>query len=298
MKQKNRVRKFSVLILLMFLAVSFPTSTPYATELNRMTVYQAQKKLKELGYMSGFLSLSGRWGQKTSRAVRKFQRDNGLNVTGKIDEETMDKLATVSTVVDDSIPKQAPDRYTHNEWHQQGESFYDANRYDEAIQAFSKAIEINPEHASAYNNRGAAWHRKGDYEKAIADFSKAIEIDPKDDRSYYDRGLAWYKKGGFDRAIADLSKAIELDPKDAGAYQIRGAAWNEKDEYDRAIIDLTKAIAMDPKEAAIHNNRGLAWYRKGEYERAISDFNRAIELEPQNNIAQFNLGVARKATAD
>ena len=130
MKQKNRVRKFSVLFLLMFLTVNFPTSSSYATELNRMTVYQAQKRLKELGYMSGFLSLSGRWGQKTSRAVRKFQRDNGLNVTGKIDEETMAKLTIVSKAVGDSLPKQAPDRFTRNEWHQQAESFYDANRYD------------------------------------------------------------------------------------------------------------------------------------------------------------------------
>ena len=53
-------------------------------------ILELQKKLTELGYNLG--PIDGIWGNKTIAAVEKFQRDNGLPVTGKIDEETKKKL--------------------------------------------------------------------------------------------------------------------------------------------------------------------------------------------------------------
>lgn len=53
-------------------------------------VYQVQKKLKELGYDPG--SADGIWGKKTTSAVKSFQRNNGLPVTGQLDEQTRTKL--------------------------------------------------------------------------------------------------------------------------------------------------------------------------------------------------------------
>lgn len=54
------------------------------------TVLQAQKKLKELGYDPG--RIDGIWGRKTERAVRRFQEDYGLLITGRLDEQTRKKL--------------------------------------------------------------------------------------------------------------------------------------------------------------------------------------------------------------
>lgn len=50
---------------------------------------------------------------------------------------------------------------------------------DKAISNYTKAIEIYPEYASAYYNRGIVWFNKGAYGNASADFTKAIEIDRK-----------------------------------------------------------------------------------------------------------------------
>lgn len=54
------------------------------------TVYQAQKKLKEMGYDPG--PADGIWGKKTTLALKRFQRDHGLPVTGKLDERTQAEL--------------------------------------------------------------------------------------------------------------------------------------------------------------------------------------------------------------
>jgi tetratricopeptide (TPR) repeat protein len=123
----------------------------------------------------------------------------------------------------------------------------DAGDFDKTIADYTKAIEINPKDAIAFNNRGNAWYRKGDYDKAIADYTKAIEINPKDAIAYYNRGFAWDKKGYFDKAIADYTKAIEIDPKYAKAYYSRGFAWDKKGDYGKAKADYDKAKEINPK---------------------------------------------------
>ena len=52
----------------------------------------------------------------------------------------------------------------------------------------TKAIEINPQSASAYYNRGVFKDNLEDYQGAIADYTKAIEIDPDDASAYTNRG--------------------------------------------------------------------------------------------------------------
>lgn len=54
------------------------------------TIYQVQKKLKELGYDPG--PPDGIWGNKTTSAIKRFQLDNGLPVTGQLDAQTRAKL--------------------------------------------------------------------------------------------------------------------------------------------------------------------------------------------------------------
>ncbi|QNJ29506.1 tetratricopeptide repeat protein [Synechococcus sp. A15-24] len=57
----------------------------------------------------------------------------------------------------------------------QGVKKYEAGNYRGAIDDWSKAIEINPQDAIAYNSRGIAKDNLGDYQGAIAGFNKAIK---------------------------------------------------------------------------------------------------------------------------
>ena len=50
--------------------------------------------------------------------------------------------------------------------------------YYGAIADYNKAIELNPNFADAYNNRGLAKYDLKDYKGAIADYNKAIELNP------------------------------------------------------------------------------------------------------------------------
>ncbi len=62
--------------------------------------------------------------------------------------------------------------------------------YKGAIEDYTKAIDINPDHSNAYNNRGLSKYNLKDYRGSIEDYTKAIDIDPDHPTAYNNRNLA------------------------------------------------------------------------------------------------------------
>jgi len=65
-------------------------------------------------------------------------------------------------------------------WADERDDCNQSRNLDLQIRGCSKLIKLNPNDATAYNNRGGAYYRKGDNEQAIADYRKVLEIDPLD----------------------------------------------------------------------------------------------------------------------
>ena len=79
-----------------------------------------------------------------------------------------------------------------------------------AIADYTKAIEINPNNAAAYNNRGFSKAKLNDYNGATADFTKAIEINPNHAKAYFNRCVAKIKLGDKNGACQDARKTQDL----------------------------------------------------------------------------------------
>jgi len=166
--------------------------------------------------------------------------------------------------------------------------------HDGAISDYNRAIEINPGYFVAFDNRGRAKFNKGDYEGAIIDFTIAIELNPNYSRAYNNRAGTKIKMGDLDGAIADYNRAIQLEPSYAIAYNNRGFTRQQKGDYDGAIIDYTIAIQLKSDFAKAYNNRGYAKYKKGDNAAAIADFSKSIELgNPEPWQPYCNRGFAR-----
>ena len=171
-----------------------------------------------------------------------------------------------------------------------GIAYYIKGELDRTFEDLNKAIELNPKFASAYNNRGTTYSDKGAYNLAISDYSKAIELMPDYATAYYGRGAAYHSKDELNLAISDYSKAIELNPELALAYCNRGATYGDKGAYNLAISDYSKAIELNPELALAYCNRGTIYLSKGAYDRAIGDYNNAIRLDPNDADAYNNRG--------
>ncbi len=137
------------------------------------------------------------------------------------------------------------DRLSATDWFKKGYQHWLNKEDDNAIEAFTSAIALDPNYAKAYTNRGNAYYNKGQHDRAIEDYNKAIALKPDFlGLIYNNRGSAYGEKGWYDRAIEDFNKAIQLDPNDAEAYNNRGVAYDNKGNMGRAISDFQKACDM------------------------------------------------------
>lgn len=138
-----------------------------------------------------------------------------------------------------------------------GNASFKEGKYDEAVQAYTRAIISGQLGAEAlavtFNNRGVAYGELGDFDRAILDYNEALGLRPDDATSirnlrvgHVKRGVAAANLGEQDKAVADFTKAIELDPSHFLAYLRRGQVLSDRGQYDLAIADLEKAQALAP----------------------------------------------------
>ncbi|MXV85724.1 tetratricopeptide repeat protein [Candidatus Poribacteria bacterium] len=177
------------------------------------------------------------------------------------------------------------------EWvFQQGNFILMLDQINKAIEFYSQALELNPRHVGAYNNRGAAFHMQGEHDKAIKDFTKAIDLEPNFSLAYNNRGAAYDGKNENERAIKEYNKAIELYPNSAIAYLNLGEVYGSKGDYRRALKECSKAIKLMPDYAEAYTTRGGVYNMIGECDKAVVDLNKAIRLKPNYPVAYVNRG--------
>jgi|GEM_PF-1363020 len=166
---------------------------------------------------------------------------------------------------------------------------------NEAMVQYTKAIELNPNNAVAYNNRGYIKEQLKNYQGAIEDYNKTIALDPKNAFAYNNRGYSKHLLGNDKEAIEDYNKSIELNPNNDWAYFYRGETNYKLNNYAGARFDFTKAIELNPKDARSYNGRGLIESESKNDNAAIIDYNKAIELNPKLALAYFNRGYSKSA---
>jgi len=72
------------------------------------------------------------------------------------------------------------DRFRNaNSWYKKGVELTQKSRYEEALECFDKAIELEPKSEIAWNTRGLLLERLGRYSEAVASFDEAIKFDPE-----------------------------------------------------------------------------------------------------------------------
>jgi tetratricopeptide (TPR) repeat protein len=128
--------------------------------------------------------------------------------------------------------------------------------YEEAIRAYSRAVEINPNYVTAWKNIGNVLYSLGRYNESLAAYDKAIEIVPSYPLAWYNKGLVQDKLGRYDEAVKSYDKAIEKDSKNAEIWFHKGNALFAQELYNEAVNCYEKAIKLNQSFA-------LAWHQKG-----------------------------------
>ncbi|KAK3916929.1 Serine/threonine-protein phosphatase 5 [Frankliniella fusca] len=117
--------------------------------------------------------------------------------------------------------------------------------YGEAIDLYTKAIELNPNNAIYYGNRSMAYLRTECFGAALKDATKAISVDQGYVKGYYRRAEAYMSLGKFKLALSDYQAVANVRPSDTEAKR-KALECNKivkKIAFEKAISVETKSIA-------------------------------------------------------
>ncbi|MBU0476146.1 MAG: tetratricopeptide repeat protein [Bacteroidetes bacterium] len=181
------------------------------------------------------------------------------------------------------------DELSASDWFQKAYNAYEMKEYDNTILYYQKAIDLDPNNATANYNMGIAYSAKEKYDKAIECYQKAIDLDPNDASAYNNMGYAYFNSGNVDKAIECYQRTIDLDPNEASAYILMGLAYSIKGNYDKAIECYQRAIKLDTNNIIAYLSLGLSYSFKGNYDKSIECYQKVIELDPNNAIAYDKL---------
>ena len=118
-------------------------------------------------------------------------------------------------------------------------------KFNQAVDDLNKVIELKPDVANAYIERGMVFTQVRRFDDAIGDLTRAIEIDPKNVKAYAMRAQARLQAEANDDALSDVNQALEIANNDPLSLRIRGQIYEALQRPDEAIADYRNALAQD-----------------------------------------------------
>ncbi|MGA9381398.1 MAG: CHAT domain-containing tetratricopeptide repeat protein, partial [Phormidium sp.] len=151
-------------------------------------------------------------------------------------------------------------------------------QYQQAIEAYQRAIDISPNYDDAWNGLGNALDDLGQYQQAIEAFQKAISISPNYHIAWNGLGVTLNNLGQYKQAIEACQRAIKISPNFHIAWNGLGITLSDLGQYQQAIEAYQKAISISPNFHDAWNGLGIALRNLGQYQQAIEAYNRALEI--------------------
>jgi len=197
---------------------------------------------------------------------------------------------------------------------------------DQAIQAFERAVEINPKDPRPYLDAALLYAARNDLDKAIDRYQKGLRLDHQNGTAYYNYGRLLLSKGRIEEARDALERAVEIRPADTEARtalveallrakrrqeatdQVRdfletsgvtapalvslGALLVRGGEVSLAQDVLARALSIAPEYAAVHLELSRLNLAQNDHVSAVRTAHRAVELAPDSLEANLALAEA------
>jgi serine/threonine protein kinase/tetratricopeptide (TPR) repeat protein len=162
-----------------------------------------------------------------------------------------------------------------------GYSYNTKKMFNEAIEEFNKALELDPNYGMAANMLAYAYADMGNFEKAIEYLKKYASMSPGDANPFDSMAEIYLKMGRLDEAIAKYEEALEVKPDFFMTQMSIGYIYALKENYHEAMKWIEQYIAMAPSSGG--RAVGFLWkgfyhYWLGSLEQAHGDLLRAADL--------------------
>jgi serine/threonine protein kinase/tetratricopeptide (TPR) repeat protein len=178
-----------------------------------------------------------------------------------------------STVATDQAKEQAL---------KEGDTYYRARRYEEALAVYERVIQMDPRDARAYSNKGSALRKLKRYKEALEAYERALTIEPKSAFVWISKGKIYYSSKRFDEALVAYNHALAINPNNPVIWVSKGNVLYALKRHHEALDAYDSALAITPDDASTWASKGEVLYRQKRYREALESYNRALAITPDD----------------
>jgi adenylate cyclase len=150
--------------------------------------------------------------------------------------------------------------------------------FDQAVDAYTKAIDVRPFYAEAHVGLGDAKAAKGDVDGAVQAYQKALVHNPLNPKVHVSLGKIYFgEKGLYFESVNAYKRALDLDPTYLEARMGLAEVYEDKGLYPEAIAEYRRVVEQDPKNTGALYNLALV-YEKVDPKESIELWERYIQL--------------------
>lgn len=174
-------------------------------------------------------------------------------------------------------------------------AFYDWDLM-EAEREFRRAIQLNPNYATARQWYALLLAATKRHEESIAEMRKAAELDPLSLIITTNMGTMFYLAGQYDQAQTQMEKALEMDPAFSRARYELGRVYERKKRYAEALSEIQNARPESNPAvfAAVARLQALS----GRRDEALSTLQRLEAMEGEQRASPYDIAAVYEALGD
>jgi folate-binding protein YgfZ len=178
-----------------------------------------------------------------------------------------------------------------------------ADREDEAIELYERAIAVCPSYADAYEALGVILGRHGRYEEAIELMRRLLEVDPLSVMAHTNLSLYYNQQGRIEDAEREAAEAMRAKiRREKDEKELADAARDQTDsanaDRERRAEMFRQVLDLDPEDPLGNFGLGELLVEEGSFEDAVVHLERALAADPRYSAALLALGRAHEGAGD
>jgi tetratricopeptide (TPR) repeat protein len=164
-------------------------------------------------------------------------------------------------------------------------------RWDEALKSYRRALQLRPEYVDALFNMGFVMAQLHRWDEAAQAYKRIVDLRPDHPQAHNNRGNVLLKLRRWQDALQSYERALQLKPDYAEALNNRGVVLRELKQWREALESYDQAVAAKPAFAEAFSNRGVALKELNRWDDALRSIERSLELQPDYPEAFNNRGM-------
>lgn len=188
------------------------------------------------------------------------------------------------------VPNRA--EWSSQEWNNRGISMTNLSKYEEAIECFDRAIDVDPRNGGSWNNKGNALRFLGRHRDAIGCFDKALIINPANVRAWFNKAALLSSMNQLDNSLLCLHRLLDIRPIDSYTIsQVAGLLSKSgfRPTDTKAICQKVISLNIMPRDIDGLFNLGICYIATEDTDNALKNFLEAEKLNRYDRGLWFQL---------